>query len=271
MADTGIYEIRNTINGKRYVGSAVLFKKRWKEHVRQLSDSRHHSVVLQRAWDRYGSEAFEFKPIIYCDRANLIMYEQIAMDALLPEYNVAPRAGSQLGFRMREEAKAKMSEAAKRTRNFTGKTHSEESRAKISASRMGKGGGPMSEERKAKIGAAHKGRIISDEQRAKISATLMGHKQSAEQIEKRVQKLRGRKMPDGFAEATSMRMTGSKLSAGHCMAIGKAKAKLSDDQVREIRRRRGAGEQRAALAAEFCIDAACITHIVARRSYAWVA
>jgi hypothetical protein len=129
---------------------------------------------------------------------------------------------------------------------------------------------PCSDEKKAKLSAIHKGRVITPEQRAKISATLMGHKQSPEQIEKRMQKIRGRTMPPGFAEAASKRMLGVKLNAEHCVNIGRSKAKLQDDQVKEIRMRRAAGESRKALAAEFDIDAASITNIVARKSYAWV-
>jgi group I intron endonuclease len=238
--------------------------------VQSLNRGDHHSRALQRAWLRYTPRAFQFNKLLACSKENLIMYEQIFIDALQPEYNCAPRAGSNLGLKMSVESRAKLSEAAKRTRNFTGKTHSAESRSKISASRSGKGGGPMSQERKDKIGAAHKGRVITHEQRAKISATLMGHKQSAEQIEKRVQKLRGRKMPSGFSEAASKRMTGVKLSLSHAENIGRSKAKLSDGQVREIRARRAAGESRKSLAEEFCIDAASITNLVARVSYAWV-
>lgn len=172
--ETGIYEIKNLVNGKRYVGSAVRFGNRWRVHAQSLVRGDHHSIALQRAWRHYGPSAFQFNKLLACSKENLIMYEQICMDALKPEYNIAPVAGSQLGFKHPPEARAKMSEAAKRTRNFTGKTHSAESRAKISANRMGKGGGPMGAERRAKIGIAHKGRVITEEQRAKISATLTG-------------------------------------------------------------------------------------------------
>lgn len=82
------------------------------------------------------------------------MYEQAYFDAMSPEYNCAPKAGSQLGFKMPATARAKMSEAAKRTRNFTGRSHSAESRAKISANRKGKGGGPRTDERLKKIAEA---------------------------------------------------------------------------------------------------------------------
>lgn len=206
MHNTGIYEIRNTVNGKRYVGSAVSFWNRWRTHVQSLKRGDHHSIALQRAWKAYGPAAFQFNKLLACSKENLILYEQICMDAYRPEYNIAPKAGSQLGFKMRPESRALLSESAKRTKNFSGRKHTEESKAKISESRKGKGGGQRTPERLAKIGAAHRGMPKSEEHKAKISATLMGHKQTPEQIEKRMQKIRGRKMPEGFSEAASARM-----------------------------------------------------------------
>lgn len=171
---SGIYEIRNLVNGKRYVGSAVSFWNRWRIHAQSLARGDHHSKQLQRSWLKYGPFAFQFNKLLACKKDDLLMYEQICIDHYKPEYNSAPRAGSNLGLRMREESKALLAEAARRTRNFTGKTHSAESRAKISANRKGKGGGPRTPERLAKIGAAHRGKPKSAAQRAKISATLTG-------------------------------------------------------------------------------------------------
>ena len=177
------------------------------------------------------------------------MYEQICIDHYKPEYNSAPKAGSNLGLKMSAEARAKMSAAAKRTRNFTGRTHTAESRAKISASRKGKGGGPMSADRKAKIGVAHKGRLITAEQRAKISATLMGHKQSPQQVAKRQES-----MPKGHYERVAM-----------------AKAKLNDEQVQEVLSRLSRSESRGAIAKAFDVTINVISRIARGESYSWVA
>lgn len=175
MHNTGIYEIRNLVNGKRYIGSAVRFCNRWRVHAQSLLRGDHHSIALQRAWNLYGPSAFQFNKLLVCAKPDLIMYEQICMDAYQPEYNIVPKAGSQLGYKHSEETRKRMS--ASRAKDFspmTGKKHSDETKAKISTSRKGKGGGPRSEERLAKISAALKGRIITDEQRKKISQTLTG-------------------------------------------------------------------------------------------------
>lgn len=269
--DTGVYMIENIANGRRYVGSAVSLKKRWREHRRQLTDGRHHSRFLQRAWNKYGPLFFRFQVVAYCDRDNLLFYEQRLIDGLKPDYNTSPTAGSQLGYRHTDETRKKMSQS--RAKDFSpmkGRKHTEESKRKISQNRKGKGNSGWTDERRRKISEANKGRIITQEQRDKISATLMGHKQSAEQIEKRRLKLVGRKMPEGFSEKARDRMLGVKLNADHCQSIGKSKAKLSDDQVREIRARRDAGESRKSLALEYNIDPASITHIVNLNSYRWV-
>lgn len=151
---TGIYEIRNTINGKRYVGSAVDFGNRWRVHVQSLNRGDHHSRALQRAWRRYSPRAFQFNRLLVCSKEHLIMYEQICMDAMKPEYNCAPKAGSQMGFKHSLESRGKMAAAARRTKNFTGRTHSAESRAKISAAKTGVKLGCYDHERVARTAEA---------------------------------------------------------------------------------------------------------------------
>jgi plasmid stability protein len=54
-------------------------------------------------------------------------------------------------------------------------------------------GATLSEETKAKIGAAQKGRVVSDETRARTSASLMGHEVSTETRRKIGDASRGRK------------------------------------------------------------------------------
>jgi len=134
---TGIYAIENLVNGRSYVGSAVRFSKRWKEHVRTLERGTHHSRFLQREWSQFGADAFRFTVLLVCSPASLLMYEQAFIDFYLPEYNVNPTAGSMLGFKHSAESRRKMSDAAKRTKNFTGKNHSAESKARIAAAKIG--------------------------------------------------------------------------------------------------------------------------------------
>lgn len=173
--DTGVYLIENVANGRRYVGSAVSLKKRWREHRRQLAEGKHHSRFLQRAWDKYGPLFFRFQVAAYCDRDNLLLYEQRLIDGLKPDYNTSPTAGSQLGYRHTDETRRKMSQS--RAKDFSpmkGRKHTAEAKKKISENRKGKGGGPRAPERLAKISAALKGRPCPEHRKKMISATLTG-------------------------------------------------------------------------------------------------
>lgn len=158
---SGIYTIRNKTNGNRYVGSAVNIKRRRDQHKSALRKSTHENGHLQRVWNKYGEDDFEFRVLFYCDPEMCIVFEQRAMDTLDPEYNIAPVAGSCLGV-----------------------THTAESRKNMSLAHMGY---VVSEATKAKMSAAHKGKPTwikgkkaSPKTKAKISAALMGHEVSAE-------------------------------------------------------------------------------------------
>ena len=153
---SGIYQIRNTVNNKQYIGSAVNLNKRWKEHRLALRKGIHHSVLLQRAWNKYTEDSFEFRIIEECEKAGLIKREQYYLDSLNPEYNVCKIAGSQRGMKRSVETKKKMSIVRKGrklsvewieniSRGMSGENHpgfgkhrSEETKRKISETRIAK-------------------------------------------------------------------------------------------------------------------------------------
>lgn len=84
------------------------FKERWRIHRLELCRKTHHSSKLQRAWNKYGVNAFTFEVLLYCDPENCLMYEQIALDHYKPEYNINPCAYSRLGAKHTDGSKAKM-------------------------------------------------------------------------------------------------------------------------------------------------------------------
>jgi group I intron endonuclease len=51
---SGIYQIKNLVSGKLYVGSAVNIARRWNGHVSDLNAQKHRNQILQRSWDKYG-------------------------------------------------------------------------------------------------------------------------------------------------------------------------------------------------------------------------
>jgi hypothetical protein len=89
----GIYAIRNKINQKIYIGSTgVTFIKRWHIHSNQLRTNTHANYKLQRAWNKYGEDAFEFiiVEVIECDE-EILAVEQYYIDVFYGPncYNLA--------------------------------------------------------------------------------------------------------------------------------------------------------------------------------------
>jgi len=52
MIQQGIYEIFNTNTNKRYIGSSKDIERRWEEHKRMLKNNKHHSIKIQRSYNK---------------------------------------------------------------------------------------------------------------------------------------------------------------------------------------------------------------------------
>lgn len=171
---SGIYIIVCLVSGNRYVGSAVNIAKRWDAHRNDLIARRHGNRHLQRAWDKYGAESFAFHVLEEVnDSADLIGCEQIWIDELKPEYNMAPTAGSMLGFLHSEATKLRISEAK------SGKSLTAEHRRKISEALQGitfpeRQGVPLTEEHRRKVSEALQGRSPTEEHRRKLAEANTG-------------------------------------------------------------------------------------------------
>lgn len=125
----GIYAIRR--EDRMYVGHSVNVSKRWVRHRADLRRGTHHNIHLQRSWNKYGEDAFEFVILEECSVEQLLEREQHHMDQCSERYNIAPIAGSRLGLTHTPEAREKIRQAN------IGRKHSPETRAKMSAQRMG--------------------------------------------------------------------------------------------------------------------------------------
>ena len=68
-----IYLITNCSNGKVYVGSSILPEHRWYLHRRDLEAGKHHSIHLQRAWNHWGAEQFQFSVIEEVESEDLLI------------------------------------------------------------------------------------------------------------------------------------------------------------------------------------------------------
>jgi group I intron endonuclease len=168
-----IYTIRNVVNGHFYVGSTVNSRKRFWEHRKHLRLNRHSSVYLQRAWNKYGEDCFKFEVIeqVSC-KEKLFPSEQRWLDENFGKehcYNTAKFAGAP----MRDASEALRKRLSEKTKQWhatnphprLGSTHTEESKALMSATRKGQHAGSdhyrygktVSEETRKKIGDTQRG------------------------------------------------------------------------------------------------------------------
>lgn len=136
----GIYQIKNTVNGKSYIGSSVDIKRRKKEHKGRLRNNSHENQHLQGAWNKYGEDAFEFSIVYGVGTVEeLIPHEQWCVDIMLPEYNIGTRCVSApfLGRKHTEESKKKMGRWTGKEHWNYGKHLPKDHRAKISQANSG--------------------------------------------------------------------------------------------------------------------------------------
>lgn len=59
---SGIYQIRNLVNNKIYIGQTTMrFIKRYWHHQQKLTENTHDNKHLQTAWQKYGPDNFVFE------------------------------------------------------------------------------------------------------------------------------------------------------------------------------------------------------------------
>lgn len=170
----GVYKITNVVNGKYYVGSSFEIEKRFWRHINELEKGVHHCIHLQRAWNKYGVDAFIFEIAKECDtEAEARDLEQTYLDTEYDTlYNTSKvsSGGDLISYHPnRGEIVAKMAESLNERYNsmsaeeraekygskgMYGKHHSEESRNKMSEAAKGNQfakGSIRTEEQKARL------------------------------------------------------------------------------------------------------------------------
>ena len=152
---SGIYKIVNKINGKYYIGSSNNIHKRWLYHRDDLIKGNHHNQYLQRSWNKYGPDSFDFIIIeAYVPEESLLIVEQKYLNTLEKEkcYNSSMTAGK---IEMNKETRQKISESSK------GKIISEETKEKLRKIALKQFKNGMPEETKRKLSQLNKGKIMS--------------------------------------------------------------------------------------------------------------
>ena len=134
---SGIYAIRNTKNGKTYIGQSVDIRKRWIYHRWELEKGIHKNKHLQNAWDK-DSAHFRFEVVEPCreddlDAAEMRWIESLRSNQEAYGYNLT-EGGNGIRGLVRTEAHKKAisrSKLGKPRPDMLGKPLSESTKAKI--------------------------------------------------------------------------------------------------------------------------------------------
>ena len=228
---TGIYRITNKINGKSYIGKTGMnFGDRWDSHRSLLNSGKHDNPHLQRSWNKYGQNAFEFAVVEEIADPNELNEREMFYIAQYRKrglsYNIhdGGDGGLNLGKHLSEETKRKIGE--KNRVNMTGRTLGEETKQKMSKSQ------------------SRRYKEWSEQDRVdwgkKTSIYASGYRWSDEARER-------------FSQIQKERPNGAKFTA---------------DDIRAIKNKRAAGAKLSALACEYNTSQSYISSIIHRRRWA---
>lgn len=243
LASSGIYVIRNTINGKVYVGSSVNLRKRKQNHFRNLLHGTHANKPLQNAFIKYGSGAFEFV-ILEAVRSkdDLIDREQYWIDrmqSVANGYNLRPKASSNLGMRHSDDARARISA---KLSEYLQQDHVKKRMSAIRSQIV------RADLWKKRIGDGRRGKIISPQVLANIRAAALKKSPPSAESKKKC--------------ALSMR--GKHAGSNNPMS------KITEDGVRAMRRLWGEGVDVSAIASRFCMSKRHVRDIVNMKAWSHI-
>lgn len=151
----GVYQIINILNNHKYIGSSYDIFKRFSIHKNSLKKNKHHSIYLQRAWDKYGEDAFKFEILEECSRDEKVKMEGQYFQIHNPEYNVSKNPLAPM----------------------EGRKHSKETLSKMKSARRPKGkdawcfGKKATFKTREKMKLAHTGSTRNTETKIKMSKT----------------------------------------------------------------------------------------------------
>lgn len=213
----GVYKIRNTVDGKVYVGGTVDIQRRKREHFYRLKKGINTCGRMQAAYNTYGRSAFKFEVIQTLPYGSDIhAVEQKYIDeyrSFDPEYgyNIATKADSTVGV-------------------------------------------PCSENKKALIGDANRGKKRSDDVKRRLSEITRNRNLKA-----------GQEMYRKIAEAARVRHSTPEGKA-RARAMGLQNRKYTDDQVSEMVMMKKSGIPVKEISKKFGCCLTCVFENVKRQS-----
>lgn len=203
----GIYGIFNTVTGKCYIGSSVQIIQRYKHgHLSRLRRNCHHSIKLQRSFNKHGENAFRLCILVVCGRDELEAEENRLItlwDAFHNGYNGRPDAEACRGGTVSPETRKKISDKLK------GRTIPKDVCVRMGESRRGI---KHTDEARRNMSEARKGWVPSDETRAKWSEQRSGRVITEETRKRMCEASPHRKLPPDHAE--KLAIAGRKAATG---------------------------------------------------------
>lgn len=183
----GIYIIRNKVSGKVYIGQSIMLNRRFSGHLYRIFRNEHHNEILQRAFNKYGAENFEYNILEEVkDESSLNEREKYWIDfygGINSEnvYNLKdPLINEWSDYLKNKKSRAIQ---GKNNPNY-GHKWTDEMKKKESERRKGKTweelyGKEKAEKAKLKMSESNKGRIHSEETKEKIRQHNIGEKNPA--------------------------------------------------------------------------------------------
>jgi len=174
-----IYLITNRVTGKQYVGQTYLsVRQRWRAHRyqgRKWNGRPGTCRLLHSAIREYGADVFTIEPLLSLLAGTSQCDVDAAEASAITTYSTLAPIGYNLTINARGPGPHTQEARAKISAANKGKRLSQAHIEKIRASKIGK---PRSPETRAKISAALTGRIIPAEIVAKASASRKGKRHS---------------------------------------------------------------------------------------------
>jgi len=167
MKKIGIYQIKNLVNQKVYIGQSVNIDRRFQVHTRKLNKQRHENRYLQRAWLKYGEANFEFSIVELCDKSDLNARETHWIAETKAEYNIVREGTNPPNLKGR---KWSATHCANISKALTGIVRTAEHNKKLGLANKGK---TRSQAQKDIISRKLKGRILTPEHRENIRQAVL--------------------------------------------------------------------------------------------------
>ena len=172
MKTSGIYMIRNNVNGKVYIGQSVCVEKRRVYHFARLKRGSHQNTHMQSSFNKHGESAFEFCLLFKTNKENLDMMERV----WIRHYRSNDKA---FGYNRDNGGLSKNT---------------------------------VSDETKLLLSLKNTGKTIPDYVREKISTTMTGYKRSDQHCANLSKALKGRRPSDKCIAASVFKRKGLKLT-----------------------------------------------------------